>query len=81
MKGTKVESFFDIFVDWNYSENPKIMSKCEYIMGTLAEMVHNSYRHFLGLPLLENQEGEEDDGIGYKEFPSREEIEEVGPDK
>lgn len=49
MQGKKIESFFDIFLNWTVVDNPKELQKCVKIFQELQDVVEDSFSHFLGL--------------------------------
>ena len=49
MQGKKINSFFDIFLNWNGLDNPKELGRCTNIFKELSEVVLDSYSFFLGL--------------------------------
>ena len=48
-QGKKIDSFFDIFLNWTVEENPKELTKCSKIFEVLRDVVQDSFSHFLGL--------------------------------
>lgn len=49
MQGKKIESFFDIFINWSIVDNPKMLAKCTKIFEGLNEVYRDSFSCFLGL--------------------------------
>ena len=67
--GKKKDSFFDIFINWSGSENPKELAKCAKIFEDLREVVQDSYSFFLGLydlDVSEDAEEYDDDDVSEK---------------
>lgn len=61
-KGKKIESFFDIFLDWNANENADELAKCSQIVYDLIAVIRDSLSYFLGLfEVLDESEEEDDD--------------------
>jgi hypothetical protein len=60
MQGKKVDSFFDIFLNWTSVDNPKELNKCHQIFQELREVVESSFYYFLGLYEMEPSEEAED---------------------
>jgi len=68
MQGKKIDSFFDIFLNWSLVDNPKELVKCAKIFEDLRDVVQDSLSHFLGLyeevevsEDMEDYEEDEDD--------------------
>jgi hypothetical protein len=63
LKGKKVDSFFDIFLNWTAAENAKELEKCSQILNELMVVIRDSLGYFLGLFDVdgEDSEAEEDD--------------------
>ena len=49
IRAKKIESFFDLFENWSYADNPVETLRCEEIMKSLIEVVQYSLHYFLGL--------------------------------
>jgi hypothetical protein len=61
VQGKKVDSFFDIFLNWTLVDNSKELSKCTKIFQELNIVVRESFNFFLGLYEPEDSEEEEED--------------------
>jgi hypothetical protein len=59
VQGKKIDSFFDIFLNWNAVENQKELQKCAEIMQELVVVVRDSLSFFLGLYEMENESDED----------------------
>lgn len=61
MKGKKIDSFFDIFLNWNINDNPDEMEKCFNIFHDLKIIIRDSLNYFLGVYEFEGEGDSGDD--------------------
>jgi hypothetical protein len=62
MQGKKIDSFFDVFLNWNVTDNPDEFDKSHQIMEELMVVIKDSLNFFLGLFEMDgSEEGEEED--------------------
>ncbi len=60
-KGKKIDSFFDIFLNWTSNDNPTELSKCHEILYDLMAVIRDSLSYFLGLFDMEDESEEEEE--------------------
>ncbi len=65
-QGKKIASFFDVFLNWNVSENPDEFDKCHQIMEHLMVVIKDSLNFFLGLFDVDNSDDEDDEEDDYE---------------
>lgn len=78
VQGKKIASFFDVFMNWNVTDNPDEFDKCHQIMEELMAVIKDSLNFFLGLFEVDNSEDDEEDE--YEDLDEEEE-EEAPPKK
>lgn len=62
IQGKKIDSFFDIFLNWTATENPNELNKVHVIFGELLTVIRDSLSYFLGLfEMDEGMSGEDED--------------------
>lgn len=60
VQGKKIDSFFDVFLNWTLVDNPKELEKCNNIFQELVLVVRESFSFFLGLYEPEDSDEEEE---------------------
>lgn len=61
IQGKKIESFFDIFINWTANENPQELEKCFTIVSELSNVIRDSLSYFLGLFEVDDGSLDEED--------------------
>lgn len=78
LQGKKIESFFDVFLNWNVNENPDEFDKCHQIIEELVTVIKDSLGFFLGLFEMAGSEDEDEDEYEDEEDDEEEEAPKKG---